>query len=348
VLLSLLAVGVVAALGLTQSGCSKHADVWEGKGGPPRVVVSFAPLDSFVKAVGGDHVGVICLATTTGPHDYDYSEAEKVSVRHADLLLGIGLGLDDSFAPKLFNASGNSKLRFVKLGESLPAGMLRKAEDEDEKEKKDEKGKKDEKEEKGKDARHEHEHGEYDPHVWLGIDQAVKMVEKIRDELSDLDKTHKEEYARNAEAYIKTLNELKKQGREELKDKKDKRLISLHDSLEYFADTYGLEIVGVVEVLPGDEPDSAKRKELVDRCLKDKVKYIAIEEQYPSKAAEAIRDEVQSKAKKRADKDPSFKDYKIKLIKIDPLETAEKKDLGAGLYVETMKKNLKTLADNLE
>ena len=39
------------------------------------MVVSFAPLDSFVKSVGGKHVGVICLATTTGPHEYEYNVA---------------------------------------------------------------------------------------------------------------------------------------------------------------------------------------------------------------------------------------------------------------------------------
>src|SRR5260370_30289409 len=84
----------VAGVSLAGSkGCSPAKAPWEGLGGPPRVVVSIPPLYSFVKAVGGNHVGVICLCTETGPHHYETTAQDAPAVREADLLVGIGLGL---------------------------------------------------------------------------------------------------------------------------------------------------------------------------------------------------------------------------------------------------------------
>ena len=39
-----------------------------------------------------------------------------------------------------------------------------------------------------------------DPHVWLGVDQAVDMVERIRDELVKVDGGHADEYKKSAAA----------------------------------------------------------------------------------------------------------------------------------------------------
>jgi len=317
---------LVLPVGLALSpGCAKHGEVWESKKGERvRVVVSFAPLESFVTAVGGEHVEVICLATTTGPHDFQFNPRDTVSVRHADLLVANGLGLDP-FADKLRRNSGNDKLRFVEVGETLPAALLRAADHDEEEEK------------EGKD----HKHGEHDPHVWLGTPQAIKMVEKIRDELKETDpnKQHAADYDRNAKEYVKALEDLRKEGRASLAGKKDVRLISFHDSLRYFADSFGLKIVDVMEEGPGDEPTGKKMKKLVDECLKDKIKYIAVEPQYPkSTSAKVLVEELRKKDK----------DLEVKLIEIDPLETGEPGELDAGWYVKKMKENLKVLADSLQ
>src|SRR5262249_12500631 len=123
-------------------------------------------------------------------------------------------------------------------------------------------------------------------------------------------------------------------GVEMLKNKKDRRIISFHDSLEYFAKEFGVEIVGVIE-MPGQEPGSKEMSKLVDKCLKEDVRIIAVEPQYPEASATAIKNALKDKGKTAV------------LVEIDPLETAEPKDLSAGLYVAKMRENLKNLADNL-
>src|SRR5262249_49667357 len=149
-------------------------DPWGGAP-PPRVVVTFPPLYSFVKGVGGNHVTVRCMCTTTGPHHYEESALDHQLVRDADLLFALGLTLDEKFADTLAKDGRANRFHYVKLGESLPKALLLPMEHHEEHAK----GKegKDEKEE------HEHEHGEHDPHVWLGIPQAIAMTELIRDEL---------------------------------------------------------------------------------------------------------------------------------------------------------------------
>src|ERR1700712_2018138 len=87
-------VAVIAASFAGLTGCSSPPDPWAKQPGPPRVVVSIPPLYSFVKQVGGDKVGVICLCTRTGPHEYQANANDSLALRQADLLLGIGLGLE--------------------------------------------------------------------------------------------------------------------------------------------------------------------------------------------------------------------------------------------------------------
>src|SRR4051812_16984069 len=76
------------------SGCSKPDDPW-GKGSP-RVVVTIAPLASFVHAVAGDRGEVKCLCTTTGPHDYRADFRDARVMKNADVVFAIGLQLDDT------------------------------------------------------------------------------------------------------------------------------------------------------------------------------------------------------------------------------------------------------------
>src|SRR5947209_14116122 len=84
------------------AGCTKYPDPWEGKSGPPRVLVSFPPLYCFVKNVAGPHVGLISLCTTTGPHHYQYNVQDLLYLRHADLFFANGLTLDEQFTNKLY------------------------------------------------------------------------------------------------------------------------------------------------------------------------------------------------------------------------------------------------------
>src|SRR5262249_11171760 len=90
------------------SGCGSPSNPWEGHAGPPRVVASFPPIASWTRAVGGEHVGVLSLCTTVGPHDYQFTPRDAEKLAKANLFLANGLGLDDSFVDRLNSNSGNA------------------------------------------------------------------------------------------------------------------------------------------------------------------------------------------------------------------------------------------------
>src|SRR5579871_5904636 len=111
----------VAAVALASGlpGCKRSTTAWQNRGGPPRVVVTIPALDNFVRNVGGDHVGIYCLCTVEGPHQYQYKPSDAMILKDADLFLAVGLGLE-KFADDVQRASHNPHLRYVQLGERLP------------------------------------------------------------------------------------------------------------------------------------------------------------------------------------------------------------------------------------
>jgi ABC-type Zn uptake system ZnuABC Zn-binding protein ZnuA len=325
--------GLAALLSL---GCGSPDDPWKGQAGPPRVVATFPPLECFVKNVAGDNAGVLTLATTLGPHHYEPTVDETLKLRRADLFLVNGLQLDDHFADKMARNSHNPRLQgpdkrgLVKVGDvvlaSHPALI----------EKMDEHGHHHDHDHGH--GHHHHEHGEYDPHIWLGIPQAIAMVEVIRDRLKEVDPNRAADYDRRAAEYVKELKELHEHGKSALANKKERGLVTFHESMRYFADSFGLTIAGVVQSHPGAEADASTQAELLKSCKEKGVRVIATEPQFTQKgAASTLLEQLHRKGVEDA-----------VMIELDPLETVSSGEaVDAGWYARKMKANLDTLAKTL-
>jgi len=316
---------VVAVVALR--GCTKAPPVWDKvPGGPTKVLVTIPPLYSFAKNVAGDDAAVLGLLTTQGPHDAEPNRMDTVKAGKANLFISVGLDLDELFVTQTLKNSGNEKIEVVELGEKAlePKNMLLASNEHDEH---------DEHEAKEKDGHHHH--GKFDPHVWLGIDQAVVMVDYLGTTFQKIDPTNKDKYAKRTEAYKKELKDLKQEGLNEFKAKKNKRLIAMHDSLRYFAQSFGLEIVGSIQPRPGVEADASKLKELARLCKEKDVRVIAVEPQFQIAAAEVLRNHLKGKG------------IEVELVTVDPMETVMPAELDAGYYVRTMRKNVKNLAEKL-
>lgn len=302
------------------SGCPKAADPWPAKPGP-RVLVSFAPLYCFANNIADDDANVLPLMTSHGPHGFSDTPADALKLKRADLFIINGLELDNVIAKRLVQSSGNRGLRIVPAGEAIPKEQLLEGACHHDHE----------------GEEHEHEHG-IDPHVWLGIPEAIMMVEKIRDELAEADAANAENYRRRTSEYVERLKTLQQKGRELLKGKKARKLVTFHDSLRYFARSFDLDIVDVIEVAPGSEPGVQKLKDLVKVCQENKVRLIAVEPQYPSNtSAKTILTELRTQG------------IDAEFVEIDPLETASMQDLDQpDFYERKMLQNLKNLADKLK
>ncbi len=316
--LGLLGAGVVA-------GCSSMEDPWKGVAGNPKVLVTFPPLYSLAKQVGGDGVAVLCLCTTTGPHHYNYNARDAILLRNADLLLSVGLGLDDHFVDKMLATDSKKTVRHAPLGKLLVSKNLCLASPEEEHDHS----------AHGHDHDHHH-HGEHDPHVWLGTKQCKAMAMDLAGYLGEQDPTNRDRYQANAKAFGERMDALKKTGREQLAPKKENRLISFHPSLAYLADTFALQIADTIQINPGAEPDGKRLAKLIQKCVEDKIRVLAVEPQYPTTTASKL---IQEELKRKG--------IDAKMVEIDPLETADAGELNADWLEKKMAQNLKALVENL-
>ena len=194
-------------------------------------MASFSILGDLVKNVGGEAVAV---TTLIGPgvdaHTYDPAPADLVVLSEADIVFENGLG----FEPWLdaFYESAQPSAERIVVTEGITPREAGEQHEEGE-----------EHEEEGAEA---HEHGQFDPHVWQDVANAIVMVENIRDALVAADPDRAEQYEANAAAYIAELEALDASIREQVGTLplERRKLITSHDTFGYFAAAYGFEVIG--------------------------------------------------------------------------------------------------------
>jgi len=308
----------VALLGLGLSGCRGPEDIWPKDHAGPKVAVSFAPLYCFAVNVAGDDAVVRTIMTTSGPHQFNPTDKDARVLHRADLFIINGLDLEGDKPETLAKSSGNKKLKIVDLGSRIPSKELL-------------------------EGSCNHDHGDgiphvhgKDPHVWLSPDYAILQVEGIRDALKESDPAHAAGYEQRASDYIKKLQQLKVEGIALFKTKIDRKIVTFHDSMTYFAKTFDINIVGVVQKKPGTEPNDKSLRELIGLCADEKnpIRVITVEPQYGTSSAAR---EIQKELARKNVPDPQ-------LVEFDPLETVTPGELTAGWYEAKMRANLEALA----
>ena len=310
-LLSLLAFG----------GCSTPPDSWKGaKPGQKRVLVSFAPLYSLTTAIAGDDAYVNCFLTgDNGPHGYGFTPQDRPKLRGADLLISNGLQLDNDFINKL-NAT-RPPVPELRVGEVIPKELLHVVDEDAVK------------------AEGGHVHGIYDPHIWLGPAHAVAVAEKIAAKLGEIDPEHKSGYERRAAELITKIRAMHEDGKAKLAGKKNRNLVTMHESMHYFADAFDLTVVGAIQKQPGQDPDAAAFAQLERLCRDKQVAAIAVEPQYSQGQAEQLRKQLTRRG------------LDVKLVEFDPLETAPaapgSTNPNPDYYLNGMRRNLDNLAKAL-
>lgn len=295
-------------------GCTSAKDPWDAaKPGQRRVLATFPPLYSMTQAIAGEDAYVLSLLSNVGPHDAKDNPSDMFKLRRAELVVMNGLGLDDRFMDLLIRGSMNKTLRVLKAGDAVP-------------------------EQDRQDApKHEdHSHGKYDPHVWLGPPQAIVMVRAIAEQLGQLDPAHKSGYDRRADALVAELEKLHQHGLALLEGKKNRCLVTTHESLCYFARAFNLDLKGSLQTQPGVDPDPARLAQLAEMCKKHDVRVIAIEPQYDAKLARTLQ------------KHLAFDGRQVQLAEIDTLETAPLAPDSANpepdFYLRTMRANIEAIA----
>lgn len=229
-------------------------------GGPAglKVLAAETFLADIAQNVAGDRLKVAALIPIgVDPHGFQPTPADVKKVAASQVLIVNGAGFEEFLADLLENAGGERVV--IEASDGL---TMREAPD---------------------DPVHagggRHEEG--DPHFWLDPALVVKYVENIRDGLSQADPPGAQVYAANADAYIIKLKALDTWITEQVKQipEQNRRLVTNHESLGYFADRYGFTVVGAIvpSVSAGASPSARELAELVNQVKQARVKAIFLE-----------------------------------------------------------------------
>jgi ABC-type Zn uptake system ZnuABC Zn-binding protein ZnuA/ABC-type Mn2+/Zn2+ transport system permease subunit len=256
-----LAAAALAAGTLLLAGCGTSGST----DGRLQVVATTTQIGDFVREIGGDAVSVDqILQPNTDPHEYEPRPSDVVGAAAAKLVFASGDGLDD-WIDQVVSDSGSSA-EIVDLGAAVPERRPG--------------------ESSGAEA------SRYDPHWWHDPRNAEAAVAEIERRLAAADPTHRRLFERNFRSYLTKLHALDA-GISHCMDSipaARRELVTDHDAFGYFADRFGIEVVGAV--IPSQttqaQPSAKDLSALADTIERERVAAIFPESSLSASVAEAI------------------------------------------------------------
>jgi len=224
----------LAAVALVVAGCSTGATAGNGK---KNIVVTYSILGAVVRDLVGDAANVtVLMPNGADPHQWSPSAKDIETLTHADILVENGLSLEGGMGNALsqaesagvhrFVASDHITIRKVGAGQGIPGG----------------------------DA--DQGIGAPDPHLWMDPltmrDVVAALATQIRSDLG-LDLS-----ARAADLE-KRLGDLSTElaGTLSAVPADQRKLVTGHESLGYFADRYGFTLIGAIVPSLSDEAETS-------------------------------------------------------------------------------------------
>lgn len=272
--------------------------------GPIKVTASTNIIGDLVAQIGGARVEVdTILPANADPHEYEPAPEDIAKVEEAAVVFVHGLGLDHWAEDIIDNAGGDVTAVTVTDGITT----VNRTEGEEHEEDTDE-------------AEHDHE---TDPHVWFDPTKTAQMVANIAAGLTAADPDGANDYAARLAAYQQELTTLDGQIGERIAliPEANRKIVTNHDALGYYADRYGLTIVGTV--IPSldtqAEPSAKEIAELLDTIESQGVTVVFAENTVSPKLAEELANEAGIKV--------------VDTLYSDSLGDA---DSGAATYIELM------------
>ena len=174
---------------------------------------------------------------------------------------------------------------------------------------------------------HNHDHGAFDPHVWLDPLLAKQQMASIAETLAAADPDNADTYQANYEHHAASFDALDAEFREGLADAPRRDIVVTHEAFGYLAHRYDLKQIGIMGLVPDSEPDPATMIEIIEFVDGHDVQVIFFEEATSPRVAEVIA------AESGATTDI-----------LNPIENLTQEQEAAGMdYLDIMRQNLAAL-----
>lgn len=257
-------VGSLVLAASVATGCGS-GDGSSARGSGPTIVVTTSVLGDIVSSMVGDAASVtVLMGSGASPHDFQASARQVAELREADLVIANGGGFEQGLIDVLEAAEGDgvtvhdalSSVDAIAYGErsadhdhdhegETPEEHAAHDDDAD-----GEAGHEGETpEEHAAHDDHGHDHDGVDPHFFTDPARTVRAAEGILEAIvAAVPALDTPEVRATAEDYLDELRALDAEIEQTLSSipEADRVLVTNHESLGYFADRYGFELVGAV------------------------------------------------------------------------------------------------------
>lgn len=266
------------------------------------------PLYDFARIIGGDKINVtMLLPPATDAHHYELKPDDIIKVCKSDVFLFTNFEMEQ-WAYKIIQGSvENTRMSVVEAG----AGVFLLPPNEEDQENKDYK---------------------FDPHIWLDLDNAQKIVDNIAKSFVKKDQRNSDYYLKNAAKYKSKLAALDRRYNSELAKCKAKTILHAgHWAFAYLAKKYNLKYIAAYNASVESEPLPQNIFTLIEQIKKQKVRYIYYEDLTAPRLAQTIA-----------------KETGVGLLKLSNGHDISKDDIEKGVsFLLVMENNLKNLKKGL-
>jgi zinc/manganese transport system substrate-binding protein len=250
-----LAIVLLLAVVTAVVGCGE--DDGGAAAGRVTVVATTTQAADLARNVGGENVEVVgLLAPNSDPHEYEVRPRDLEVLARADLVVRSGGDLDEWLGEAIEGAGGEAKV--LTLSDHVRAS-------------------------------------EDDPHWWQDPRNAMRAVTAIERSLSDVDPGHADAHAAAAGRYTARLKRLDRAVAACMAKvpAAQRKLVTTHDALGYYARRYGIEVIGAVipSLSTSGQPSAGETAELVRTIRDEDVKAIFAESSVDAKVEQAIAHE---------------------------------------------------------
>jgi ABC-type Zn uptake system ZnuABC Zn-binding protein ZnuA len=246
-------------------------DVDDPGGRTPLVIATtVAPITSITSAVVGD------LATVTGivpegtnSHTFEPPPSAAEVLSEADIVFLNGLQLEEP-TKELAEANRKDGSDIVELGSrTITADQYE------------------------YDVSFPEEAGKPNPHLWTDPPRVKRYAEIIRDTVVGRDPANADAYRANYETYLAAIDELDAAMRTSFATipPEQRKLLTYHDAYAYFAEDYGWDVIGAIQVSDFEDPTAKEVANLIDQVRAEGVRAIFGSEVFPSPVLEQIGNE---------------------------------------------------------
>jgi len=237
-----------------------------------KVVTTIPDLADMTRQIGGDQVDVTSLTTGVEDiHAVPMKPSFAVTLNRADAVVLLGLEAEHAFLPALLEAARNPKILRDTPGYidcsvyitplDVPTRIDRSLGD---------------------------VHPMGNPHYNVDPVMGKEAARAIADGLSRLRPEHEADFKKNLAAFEAKLDAAIARWEREAAPLRGKKLVSYHPDLIYFAERFGMEPVGTIEIRAGVDPTPGHIADLEERMRREKVDLVVRELHYPAGLAETV------------------------------------------------------------